>query len=101
MNVPEIKPIQTIEYESKQSKYEQCGKLPIRSIILGPSGSGKTVLLVNMILDIYKKCFNRVYVFPPAFALIPLGSPSNSILNSTTCVERMRIACLTTMILKT
>ena len=46
MNVPEIKPIQTVEYESKQSKYEQCGKLPIRSIILGPSGSGKTVLLV-------------------------------------------------------
>ena len=53
MNVPEIKPVQTIEYESKQSKYTQCGKLPIRSIILGPSGSGKTVLFVNMILDNY------------------------------------------------
>ena len=79
MSVPEIKPIQTIEYESKQSKYEQCGKLPIRSIILGPSGSGKTVLLVNMILDIYKKCFNRVYVFPLASALTPLGDPSNNL----------------------
>ena len=72
-NVPEIKPIQPIEYESKQSKYEQCGKLPIRSIILGPSGSGKTVLLVNMILNLYKKCFNCVYIFPPASVLIPLG----------------------------
>ena len=63
MNVPDIKPIQTVEYQSQQSKYEQCVKLPIRSIILGPSGSGKAVLLVNMILDIYKKCFNRVYIF--------------------------------------
>ena len=42
------------------------GKLPIRSIILGPSGSGKTVLLQNMILDIYKGCLNRVYIFSPS-----------------------------------
>ena len=75
MNVPEIKPIQTIEYESKQSKYEQCGKLPIRSIILGPSGSGKTILLVNMILDIYKKCFNRVYVFSPSIRVDTTWGP--------------------------
>ena len=57
MNVPEVKPIQTIEYESKQSKYTQCGNLPIRSIILRPSGSDKTVLLVNMVLGIYKNVF--------------------------------------------
>ena len=42
------------------------GKLPIRSVILGPSGSGKTVLLSNMILDIYKGCFSRVYIFSPS-----------------------------------
>ena len=75
MNVPEIKPIQTVEYESEQSKYEQCGKLPIRSIILGPSGSGKTVLLVNMILDIYKKCFNRVYIFSPSIRVDTTWGP--------------------------
>ena len=78
MNVPEIKPIQTIEYESKQSKYEHCGKLPIRSIILGPSGSGKTVLLVNMILDIYKKCFNRVYIFSPSIRVDTTWGPVKS-----------------------
>ena len=78
MNVPEIKPIQTIEYESKQSKYTQCGKIPIRSIILGPSGSGKTVLLVNMILDIYKKCFNRVYIFSPSIRVDTTWAPVKS-----------------------
>ena len=49
----------------KQSKYQVVGKLPIRSIILGPSGSGKTVLLQNMILNIYRDCFSRIYIFSP------------------------------------
>ena len=38
---PNIKPINVKEFEVKQSKYKNCGKLPIRSVILGPSGSGK------------------------------------------------------------
>ena len=97
MSVPEIKPIQTVEYQSKQSKYEQCGKLPIRSIILGPSGSGKTVLLVNMILDIYKKCFNRVYIFSPSIRVDTTWGPVKSLLNNTTYAEKMKPACLTTM----
>ena len=62
----EIKPIKTKEYSAKQSKYDVCGKLPIRSVILGPSGSGKTVLLQNMILNLYKGCFERIYVFSPS-----------------------------------
>ena len=61
-----IKPIQTKEYEVKQSKYHQCGHLPIRSVILGPSGSGKTVLLQNMIMNLYKLCFERIYIFSPS-----------------------------------
>ena len=61
-----IKPIQTKQYEVKQSKFEACGKLPIRSIILGPSGSGKTILLQNMIMNLYDKCFERVYIFSPS-----------------------------------
>ena len=47
----------------KQSTYEVCGKLPIRSLILGPSGSSKTVLLQNMILVIYRDCFSRISIF--------------------------------------
>ena len=66
MTTPEIEPIKIKEYTVKQSKYEVAGKLPIRSIILGPSGSGKTVLLQNMILNIYRDCFNRIYIFSPS-----------------------------------
>ena len=61
-----IKPIQTKQYEVKQSKFEACGKLPIRSVILGPSGSGKTILLQNMIMNLYDKCFERIYIFSPS-----------------------------------
>ena len=64
--IPTIKPIKLKEYEVKQSKYNIASKLPIRSIILGPSGSGKSILLQNMILDIYKNCFSRVFIFSPS-----------------------------------
>ena len=35
-------------------------------MLVGPSGSGQTVLLTNMILDIYKCCFSRVYILSPS-----------------------------------
>lgn len=63
---PLIKPAKMKTYESKQSKYHHCAKLPMRAIALGPSGSGKTVLLQNMILDIYRDCFSRIYIFSPS-----------------------------------
>ena len=65
-NAPIIKPIKHKEYSVKQSKYSACGKLPMRAMICGPSQSGKTILLQNMILDIYKGCFSRIYVFSPS-----------------------------------
>jgi DNA replication protein DnaC len=69
MSAPIIKPIKTKEFETKQSKYEHCGKLPMRAMICGPSGSGKTILLQNMILDIYRGCFSRVYIFSPSITI--------------------------------
>ena len=64
---PTISQIKHIEYECKQSRYgEHVPKLPMRSMILAPSGSGKTVLLQNMILDIYRGCFNIIYRFSPS-----------------------------------
>ena len=51
--VPTIAPIKVKEYEVKQSKYPQCGKLPVRSILLGPSGAGKGVLLQNKFLELF------------------------------------------------
>ena len=65
-NVPNIKPIRTKEYDVPKSEYLQVGAIPTRSIILGPSASGKNILLQNMILDIYKGLFQRIYIFSPS-----------------------------------
>jgi len=58
-----IEPIRLQEYETKQSKYDVAPRLPMRSILLGPSGSGKTILLTNLVLNVYKNCFSRIYIF--------------------------------------
>ena len=64
--IPSIKPIALKEFDTKQSKYDIVPKIPFRSVILGPSGSGKTILLQNMILDLYRDCFSRIYIFSPS-----------------------------------
>ncbi len=63
---PKFEPIHVKEFTVQQSKYEVCGKLPVRSISLSPSGSGKTVLLRKMILDIHRDCFSRIFSFSPS-----------------------------------
>ena len=61
-----IEPIKLKEFEVKQSKFDVAPKIPFSSVILGPPGSGKTILLQNMILNIYKNCFSRIYIFSPS-----------------------------------
>jgi hypothetical protein len=61
-----IKPIQLQEYTCKQSKHDIVPKLSLRGILLAPSGSGKTVLLYNLILNVYRDCFERIYMFSPS-----------------------------------
>ena len=63
LKAPKIEPIKLKEFETRQSKYPMAPQIPFRSVILGPSGSGKTILLQNMILDIYRNCFSRIYIF--------------------------------------
>ena len=63
---PDIKPIRVKTWDVPQSRYPQCAQLPLRSIILAPSGGGKGILLQNLILDIYRGCFERVYIFSPS-----------------------------------
>ena len=70
-----IEPIQVKQYEVKQSKYKQCGTLPVRNVILGPSGSGKTVLLQNLILNVYRGCFERIYIFSPSIIVDSTWDP--------------------------
>jgi hypothetical protein len=61
-----ITPISLKDFTCKQSKHKVMPKLPLRGVILAPSGSGKTVLLSNLILKMYRGCFERVYVFSPS-----------------------------------
>jgi hypothetical protein len=61
-----IKPIKLKEYTCKQSKHDTVPKLPLRGVILSPSGGGKTVLLSNLILNVYRGCFERLYIFSPS-----------------------------------
>ena len=65
-DVPIIKPINITEYEFKQSKYEHVPKLPFRSIIVASSTGGKTVLIQNLILNVYRNSFARIFIFSPS-----------------------------------
>ena len=65
----DIKPIDLKEYSCKQSIHGHVPKIPVRMILLAPSGSGKTVLLSNLILNIYRGCFERIYIFSPSIDL--------------------------------
>jgi carboxylesterase type B len=66
LKIPSVKPIKLKDFECSQSKYDNVEKLPLRSLIVGSSGGGKSILLQNMILDIYKNCFSRVYIWSPS-----------------------------------
>ena len=67
MTTPSLTPIQLKEHTCSQGHYgDIVPKLPMRSMLVGPSGSGKTVLSTNMILDIYKGCFSRIYIWSPS-----------------------------------
>ena len=83
MSVPSIQPIKLKEYEVRQSKYNVVGKLPMRSVLLGQSGSEKTILLQNMILDIYKGLWERVYIFSPSIHVDHSWEHVKTLLNKT------------------
>ena len=76
MSTPSLKPIQLKEHTCKQGQYgDIVPKLPMRSMLVGTSGSGKTVLLTNMILDSYKGCFSRIYIWSPSIAVDQTWEP--------------------------
>ena len=57
-------------------------KNSVRGISLAPSGGGKCVLLQNMILDIYRDCFERVYIFSPSINVDHTWLPVKSYLDN-------------------
>ena len=63
IDIPKIEPINVKQYEFKQSPYPQADKLPFRSIIVSASQGGKGILIQNLVLKIYRGCFERVYIY--------------------------------------
>ena len=62
-----VVPRKTPNYYVKQPQSDILAKLPgAHHVILGPSKSGKSVLWQSMLLDGYKGCFSRIYIFTPS-----------------------------------
>lgn len=59
---PIIEPINVRQYEFKQSKYPMADKLSCRSIVVSASQGGKGILIENLILNIYRGCFEIIYL---------------------------------------
>ena len=57
------KPIKLQEYTCKQSNHAIVPKLPLRGKLIALSGSGKMVLLSNLILNVHRDCYERLYIF--------------------------------------
>jgi hypothetical protein len=91
MAFPNVKPAKgTREFTCHQSKYEHCPKTPFRSLIYGPSGSGKTVLLQSLILDVYRGCFKRWYIFSPSVDLDHTWEPCKKYIEEVLKVDPKR-----------
>ncbi len=46
-------------------------------MLLAPNGSGKTALLSNLISNIYRGCFARIFVFSPSIDIDKTWEPMN------------------------
>ena len=64
-SAPIIEPINVRQYEFKKSDYEMAEKLPFRSIVVSASQGGKSILIQNLVLKVYRGCFERIYIVSP------------------------------------
>jgi Poxvirus A32 protein len=71
----EVKPHAVKEYTFRQSRFKNVPVLPMRAIVVAPSGGGKTTLLCSLILDLYRGCWRRIYVFSPTALLDDAWKP--------------------------
>jgi hypothetical protein len=70
METPNILTLSTKKFNAKQTADAMCAKFSVTSIILGLSGlgksilfgSGKSVLLRNIIMNMFKGCFEKIFV---------------------------------------
>ena len=69
LDVPKIEPIDEKVFTFNQSKYDMAPKLPFRTLVVGASAGGKTVLISNLLLNIYRNSFERIFVFSPSILI--------------------------------
>lgn len=71
----ENKPLKTKQFTTKQSSYEHVPPLPARFYAVAQTKSGKSNLCLNMLLDIYRDCFERIVVFSDSWHLDETYTP--------------------------
>ena len=71
----QIKLHEQVSYSSKQPEHAHLPSTPLRGVFVGPSGAGKTAVLVDMILRLYRDCFERLYIFSPSIHLDSTWAP--------------------------
>jgi hypothetical protein len=63
-------------------------------IVLGPSGSGKGILLQNLILNVYRGCYDRIYIFSPSIFVDKTWSPVTEYIKKDLNVNVEKEKCL-------
>ena len=82
-NIPIVKPYKTKEYTFTQSKYDVAPRITFSMVITGQSCSGKTVLLSNLILNIYRGCFSRIFTWSSSTDLDAVWTPVKDYVENT------------------
>ena len=90
---PAILPAKIKTHSCKQSKYPIAPECPFRAIAYGPSGSGKSVLLQQLILDVYKGCFERIYIWSPSIDIDHVWDPVKKYIKKDQGVDTKKEKC--------
>eukprot|EP00439_Symbiodinium_sp_Y106_P016809 s13541_g2.t1 len=88
-----VKLFPSAEYTVKQPRDQVVCRTPSNGILCAPSASGKTVLLVSMILEQYRGCYERVYVLSPSIDMDPQWEPVKEYIRKDLGVNTDREQC--------
>ena len=80
-------------FDVKQPRDPAVCRTPSNGILCAPSASGKTVLLVSMILEQYRGCFERVYIMSPSIDMDPQWEPVKEYIRKELGVNTDREQC--------
>ncbi|CAE7036056.1 FV3-083R [Symbiodinium natans] len=92
-SIPPVRLFKTPEYSVKQPPDPVVCKPPANGILCAPSASGKTVLLVSMILEQYRGCFERIYIFSPSVEVDSAWQPVKDYIRDELGVNTDREQC--------